>query len=109
IAGEQEAALAEQAALANYLRATTGLELSPEKTRVTALTEGFDFLGHRVRMRWDRRFGFFPSLEVPKAKTADLRYKIKQLTGRHTTLRSLGQTLQNINPILRGWANYYRH
>lgn len=109
VVGEQEAAFAEQAALANYLRATTGLELSPEKTRVTALTDGFDFLGHRVRMRWDRRFGFFPSLEIPKAKTADLRYKIKQLTGRHTTLRSLGQTLQNINPILRGWANYYRH
>jgi RNA-directed DNA polymerase len=109
VAGGMGDAIAEQQALAGYLRTTTGLELSPEKTRVTALTDGFDFLGHRVRMRWDRRFGYFPSIEIPKAKVGDLRYRIKQLTGRSTTLRSLGQTLQNLNPILRGWANYYRH
>jgi RNA-directed DNA polymerase len=38
-----------------------------------------------------------------------LRYKVKQLTGRDATLYSLAQTLQRLNPILRGWANYYRY
>jgi RNA-directed DNA polymerase len=104
----KDEAIAEKQALAEYLRKETGLELSPEKTRITALTDGFEFLGFRVRMRWDRRFGYYPRVEVPKAKAADLRYKVKQLTGRDATLNSLAQTLQRLNPILRGWANYYR-
>lgn len=109
VAGSRDDATAEQQALAEHLRTATGLELSPEKTKITTLTDGFEFLGCYVRMRWDQRFGYFPSIEIPKAKSADIRYKIKQLTGRNTTVRSLGQTLQNLNPVLRGWANYYRH
>jgi hypothetical protein len=64
-------AIAEKQALAEYLRKETGLELSPEKTRITALTDGFEFLGFRVKMRWDRRFGYYPRVEVPRAKAAD--------------------------------------
>ncbi len=108
VSGTQEEALAEKSALADYLRQTTGLELSPEKTRVTAMTDGFEFLGFHVTMRWDKRYGYCPRVEIPKAKAADLRRTIKQLTGRNT-LPSLGDKLQEINPILRGWANYYRY
>lgn len=86
-----------------------GLTLSPEKTRITPLTEGFEFLGHRVRMRWDTRYGWTPRIEVPKEKVADLRYTVKQLTGRATTPLPLIALLQKLNPILRGWAHFYRH
>jgi RNA-directed DNA polymerase len=109
VSGTQDDALAEKTALAEYLRRTTGLELSPEKTRVTAVTDGFEYLGFHVTMRWDKRYGFFPRVEVPKAKAADLRRKVKQLTGRSSTQVSLGNKLHELNPILRGWANYYRH
>ena len=85
------------------------LTLSPEKTRITPLTEGFEFLGHRVRMRWDTRYGWTPRIEVPKEKVANLRYKVKQLTGRATTPLPLIELLQKLNPILRGWAHFYRH
>jgi RNA-directed DNA polymerase len=85
------------------------LELSPEKTKVTALTDGFEFLGFRFGAHWDKRYGFGTRVEVPKAKAADLRHRVKQLTGRNTTRVSLGEKLQEINPILRGWANYYRY
>jgi RNA-directed DNA polymerase len=109
ISGTQEDAIAEKSALAEYLRETTGLELSPEKTKVTAMADGFEFLGFHVTMRWNKRYGYGPRLEVPKAKAADLRRKVKQLTKRNTVLVSLGEKLQELNPILRGWANYYRH
>ncbi len=95
--------------MAEHLRETTGLELSPEKTKVTAMTEGFEFLGFHVTMRWDKRYGYGPRVEIPKAGAADLRRKVKQLTKRNTVLVSLGAKLQELNPILRGWANYYRH
>jgi RNA-directed DNA polymerase len=109
VSGTQEDAIAEKSALAEHLRETTGLELSPEKTKVTAMTDGFEFLGFHVTMRWDKRYGYGPRVEIPKAGAADLRRKVKQLTKRNTVLVSLGAKLQELNPILRGWANYYRH
>ena len=109
MSGTKEEALAEKSALADYLRETTGLELSPEKTKVTALTDGFEFLGFRFGAYWNKCYGFGTRVEVPKAKAADLRHRVKQLTGRNTTLVSLGEKLQEINTISRGWANYYRY
>jgi RNA-directed DNA polymerase len=85
-----------------------GLELSIDKTRVSDLTKGFAFLGHRVRYKWHARFGFMPRVEIPNAKRADLRHTVKQMTGRSTTTWSLSHLLQKINPILRGWGNYFR-
>jgi len=73
------------------------------------MTDGFEFLGFHVTMRWDKRYGYGPRVEIPKAGAADLRRKVKQLTKRNTVLVSLGAKLQELNPILRGWANYYRH
>jgi group II intron reverse transcriptase/maturase len=109
VAGSRADAIAERDALATHLYRSTGLELSPEKTRVTALRDGFEFLGFHVHLRWDQRYGYCPRAEIPKAKAAALRYKVKQLTGRNSTPVSLGEKLQELNPILRGWANYYRY
>ena len=50
--GTEEQARAEKEELAVFLRNEMKLTLSPEKTHVTPLTEGFEFLGHRVRLRW---------------------------------------------------------
>ncbi len=63
VSGTQEDALAERSALAEHLRLSTGLELSPEKTRVTAVTHGCEFLGFHVTMRWDNAT---PSARVSK-------------------------------------------
>ena len=67
--------IAEKTALADHLHRTTGLELSPEKTKVTSVKDGFEFLGFHVTMRWDKRYGYFPRVEIPKAKAVDLRHK----------------------------------
>ena len=84
VSGSREQAEREKAELANYLRQTTGLELS-EKTRISDLAEGFEFLGHRMRHKWHPQFGLMPRVEIPKHKRADLRYVVKQLTKRATT------------------------
>lgn len=109
VSGTQEEALSEREALQTLLQEKMGLTLSPEKTKITPLTEGFQFLGHRVSMRWDYRYGWTPRLEIPKQKAADLRYRIKQLTSRATLGWSLDELLQKLNPILRGWGNFYKY
>jgi len=107
VSGTREQAEQEKADLAKYLHETMRLELSIEKTHVVDLTEGFQFLGHRARYKWHPRFGYMPRLEIPNRKRADLRYMVKQMTGR-TSGWSLPNLLQKLNPILRGWGNYYR-
>ena len=108
VSGAREQAEREKAQLADYLCQTTGLELSEEKTRISDLSEGFEFLGHRVRHKWHPQFGLMPRIEIPKWRRADVRYMVKQLTKRATTAQSLLRLLRKLNPILRGWGNYYR-
>lgn len=109
VAGTHEHAEAEKEALAEYLRKQLGLELSPEKTKTTATTDGFNFLGHRVRLRWDPRFGLTPRVEIPKEKLLELRHRLKKLTGRGRLHLSLEGMLRDLNCILRGWGNFYRY
>ena len=108
VAGTRQQAEQEKAVLAEYLRETMRLELSIEKTQVVDLTKGFQFLGHWVRYKWHPQFGYMPRIEIPNSKRADLRYLVKQQTSRSTTQWSLSRILQKLNPILRGWGNYYR-
>jgi RNA-directed DNA polymerase len=108
VSGTREQAEQEKADLANYLRESMKLELSIEKTRVSDLTEGFQFLSQRVRYKWHPRFGYMPRIEIPTSKRADLRYLVKQMTSGANTLWSLSELLQKLNPVLRGWGNYYR-
>jgi len=104
VTGTYEDARKEKDALAQYLKGTAKLDLSTEKTYITAVEKGFEFLGHRVRTVWDDRFGFSPRIEIPKQKVRDIRYRIKQLTTRTTTGWSLAKLLRKMNPILRGYV-----
>ena len=109
VTGNRRQAEAEKDALAEHLRKGLGLELSAEKTRITPITESFEFLGHRVRLKWNPHKGYYTALEIPKAKAKDFRYRVKRLTGRSTTRWSLERLLRKLNPMLRGWGYAHRH
>jgi RNA-directed DNA polymerase len=103
----QAHALKEQAA--EFMREQMRLTLSPEKTHVTHVDDGFDLLGFRiVRAPWQgsKRVAYaFPS----KRALREIMHRIKTLTNRSTLNLSLDQLIHALNPILRGWANYHRH
>lgn len=100
----------EKAALAVYLREHVGLELSERKTLVTEVTKPFRFLGHHVRVRAHPDHGRMVSTSViPRERSQLFRERIKKLFRMSTTWRSLEQQLGLLNPMLRGWANFYRH
>src|SRR5437016_4158543 len=90
--------------------AERGLALSPEKTRIVHLTEGFDFLSFTVRHYANpktTKSGFKllikPSRKAVLGKVKELREAWLALRG-----RSLKAVLWQLNPIIRGWANYNR-
>ena len=89
--------------------APMGLRLSAEKTRVSHLDEGFDFLGFRIQRRpqpgSDRRYVYtYPSKKV----LAAVKDGMRMLTRRRAH-RTLAALLQRVNPLLRGWCAYFRH
>jgi RNA-directed DNA polymerase len=84
-----------------------GLELSPEKTVITHIEQGFDFLGQTVRKyHQGKRARFFitPSKKNVKAFLHKVRTRIKQ--SRDLTA---GELIVELNPLIRGWALYHRH
>lgn len=109
VSGSEEQARTEKEALTAYLDKEFKLTLSIEKTRVTTISEGFEFLGHRIRLRWDDRWGYWSRVEIPKEKVRDIRYNIKQLTRMSQTHHSLQEVIDDLNPLIRGWGNFYKH
>jgi RNA-directed DNA polymerase len=94
---------------ATLLRDQLRLTLSPEKTRITHVDDGVDFLGFRI-VRLPRPGRASAAFSFPSRTAVNrLRHRIKTLTGRFTTSLSLDALLHALNPVLRGWTNYYRH
>jgi RNA-directed DNA polymerase len=82
--------------------AQRGLVLSPEKTRITHIDEGFDFLGWNVR-KYNGKQLIKPSKGNVKAFLDTVRELIRaRKTATQTNL------IRELNPIIRGWANYHR-
>ena len=80
-----------------------GLTLSEEKTKVTHIEEGFDFLGQNVR-KHNGKLLIKPSKKNVKTFLEKVRKVLKaNMTAKQESLISL------LNPIIRGWANYHRH
>lgn len=80
-----------------------GLELSAEKTRITHIDAGLDFLGQNVRR-------YRGKLIIQPAKK-NLRNHLNKVRGIIRTQRaaSAGELIVRLNPVIRGWANYHRH
>ena len=89
--------------------AAMGLRLSQEKTRITHINEGFDFLGwriqrHRKRGTMRHYVYTYPARKAVKAVTGRLRMLCRQVDTNH----SLDLLLRRINSALRGWCAYFR-
>lgn len=81
-----------------------GLQLSAEKTKITHITEGFDFLGQNIRMYPNRKVLIKPSKDSIKAVIAKLKGIIIKHRGNQSAV-----LIRNLNPVVTGWANFHRH
>ena len=79
-----------------------GLRLSLRKTKVTHITEGFDFLGQNIRKYKDKLL-IKPSKESLKAFLRSIRQLIKSHKQTPTAL-----LIDKLNPLIRGWVHYHR-
>jgi group II intron reverse transcriptase/maturase len=100
-----EQALEAFAAIASRM----GLTINREKTRITKLTEGFDFIGFQFVKRRSPKTGkwniyIFPS----KVAQRNIRRRIKYFTKRRAPMTP-AEFVEQVNQTVRGWVNYFRH
>jgi RNA-directed DNA polymerase len=86
-----------------FLHNTAGLELSDEKTHITEISKGFDFLGFNVRKYNDKLL-----IKPSKESVERVKHKIaKTIKGYHNA--TMDTLIHRLNSITIGWGNYYRH
>jgi RNA-directed DNA polymerase len=84
-----------------------GLELSQEKTVITHIDQGFDFLGQNIRKyRTGKKSKLLikPSAKNVKTFLAKARKLVKD-----NKQATAGNLILQLNPVIRGWALYHRH
>ncbi len=92
-----------------FLEDELKLELSPDKTRITHVNQGFDFLGFHIQ-RYVYANDRPKMLVTPASENIKkLKLKIKEATRRKRFQDSPLLKISSLNAILRGWINYYRY
>jgi RNA-directed DNA polymerase len=89
--------------------APAGLRLSETKTTIAHIDEGFDFLGYRIQRHRKRGTAKQSVYTYPsKTSLAKVMVTVKTLC-RQGRNEPLSELLRRLNPVLRGWTNYFRH
>jgi len=99
--------------------ARLGLELHPDKTRQVDLSrgrQGFDFLGCHLHKRmsgriWERerKRVYFLQRWPSQRSMQRVQQRVKERTGRNRNgVKDARVLIADLNPILRGWGNYFR-
>jgi RNA-directed DNA polymerase len=80
-----------------------GLRLSSEKTKITHISEGFDFLGQNVRKHRERL------LIIPSHKNVHAFLERVRTILRNNHMSTQEPLIRHLSLVIRGWANYHRH
>jgi RNA-directed DNA polymerase len=108
VRGERHQAEALREEVAGVL-APLGLRLSPDKTRVVHIDEGFDFLGYHFRRQRKKGTSKYYVYTTPSRRAVQaIRDKIKVKTYRSTRNQDLDELITGLNMTLAGWAHYFR-
>jgi RNA-directed DNA polymerase len=92
----------------DYLRDRLHLELSLEKTKVSHLNDGFDFLGFHLQRSLGHA-GMVTKLTIPEKALERHRAIIRGATAPGTHADSIRAKLRAVNRIIGGWCRYYQY
>jgi group II intron reverse transcriptase/maturase len=106
--GRRQSAEEMKGQLQEFLSKELHLKLSVEKTRITHVQDGFEFLGfHLQHRKWQGRERLI--VQPSTRNIQRFKKKIKCMTAGNITIDNEYNKLLAINSVLRGWSEYYKH
>jgi len=94
--------------ICDFLRRNCGLELSVEKTRVTHVQDGYDFLGFRLSHETGQSGKRVPKIKVGLKALRNVRARLNDAMRRRPRQESVALRLQRGSSVVRGWSEYFR-
>ena len=85
-----------------------GLELSTEKTQVTHVRDGFDFLGFHLETGIGRKGTYVPKIKIGQKAISNIRLRLNEAARYRPSQESIDARVQNVSAIIRGWSNYFK-
>lgn len=102
----QAAALRDE--IRDFLYRESGLELSLEKTHITHVRDGFDFLGLHLTQEPGQSGKLVPKIKVSTKALKNIRLRLDEAMRYRPQQESVVARLQRGSSVVRGWSNYYR-
>lgn len=91
-----------------FLTQTCGVELSLEKTRVTHVRDGFNFLGFHLQLRIGQHGIPVPKVRIPRKALTSAVQRLNEAMRWQPTQESGATRLVRGSAVVIGWANYYK-
>ena len=91
-----------------FLRSECGLELSVEKTHVTHVQDGYDFLGFRLSHEIGQSGKRVPKIKVGQKALRNVKERLNDAMRYRPHQESVALRLQRGSAVVRGWSEYFR-
>ena len=92
----------------DFLRESCGLELSAEKTRITHVRDGYDFLGFNISTGVGRSGKVVPKIKVGRKAIAKIQTRLGEVLRYRPMQESISVRLTRASTVIRGWSNYFK-
>jgi group II intron reverse transcriptase/maturase len=92
----------------SFLRKTCGLELSAEKTRITHVRDGYDFLGFNISVGVGKMGELVPKVRVGRKAITNIQRRLGEAIRYRPAQESISVRLVRGSAVIRGWSNYYK-
>jgi RNA-directed DNA polymerase len=92
----------------DFLRETCGLELSAEKTRVTHVRDGYDFLGFNIFVGVGKAGKVVPKIRVGRKAIVNIQTRLGEVLRCRPMQESISVRLERASAVIYGWSNYFK-
>jgi hypothetical protein len=92
----------------DFLRETCGLELSAEKTRITHVRDGYDFLGFNISVDVGKSGRLSPKVRVGHKAITNIQHRLGEVLRYRPMQESISVRLARASAVIHGWSNYFK-
>jgi group II intron reverse transcriptase/maturase len=91
-----------------FLLDQCGLELSAEKTKITHVRDGFEFLGFHLEQGIGQKGKLVPKIKIGQKAITNIRLRVNEVTRYRPSQESIDARVQNASAVIIGWSNYFK-